>query len=255
MPRFQQVSEGHVSTATEILWNVGQDVYAPIKPVPLCPVCSGLASVIKTLKKRELSDVEEIMDAREAAGTCLVMSEILKQLIDMMANVEEIIERENRTKLFEIDLCIGSLQSLATASQKKMETLVERLELFSPDHSQLKSNWGEFTTWLCGILLSLYCIQRPKIWNKLAKSDTSFNIKSLMMSPNKSERVGLDKSVSFVEDTKEAQKSAFKLVTTTLVEEMLTFSEHLNKVQKQLNTISALLKQCGVTHFPKPLPY
>ena len=42
----------------------------------------------------------------------------------------------------------------------------------------IQSNWGEFTTWLCGILLSLYCIQRPKIWNKLAKSDTVFNINS-----------------------------------------------------------------------------
>lgn len=48
MPRFQQVTEGHVTGATDILWNLSKDVYAPIKPVVLCPVCSGLASVLKT---------------------------------------------------------------------------------------------------------------------------------------------------------------------------------------------------------------
>ena len=43
------------------------------------------------------------------------------------------------------------------------------------------------------------------------------------MSPNKSERIGLDKSVSFVEDTKEAQKSAFKLVSAILNLAVLTY--------------------------------
>lgn len=38
-------------------------------------------------------------------------------------------------------------------------------------------NWAEYCTWLCGVIASFYCLQKPHIWNKL-RSDTSFDIKS-----------------------------------------------------------------------------
>ena len=47
----------------------------------------------------------------------------------------------------------------------------------------------------------------------------------------------------------------FLQVTTTLMEEIVTFSEHLSEVEKQLTEISSVLKESGVTHFPNPVPY
>ena len=48
MPKFAQVTPGHISTATDILWHLSLDVYTPLKSVVLCPLCSGLQAVLKT---------------------------------------------------------------------------------------------------------------------------------------------------------------------------------------------------------------
>lgn len=236
MVRFENISGSHVTTVTDILANVKEDVYAPIKPVVLCSLCSSLASLANSLKQHKLKDVEEVIDAREAAGACVVINEIVRQLLDVMASVEEMLARDKRTRLIEVDVCIGSVTGLAVAAQTKIEVLVSALSNSLDVSTTTRVNWAEYCTWLCGVIASFYCLQKPHIWNKL-RSDTSFDIKNCLMTSQLNDK-------SIVEEP--SQQLAITLVKTTVTEGMLTLSTHLKEVQLQLQTIRAVIGECGV---------